>query len=369
MNGPLNGAGSGSFTSSLIAISDLGQATGEVVTDLQGIEFSDLIDQQNAVPGLLEELKGLLPEQDFSQIEAFIDSGNRLPSAADPGSNLELSLGVVPFPTAASLAVARQQFASAHMAEGEQSPALRLAPTESGLLPGLMDGKSVPGNTVMTAGGGVVSPLSGGAEQAGTSGFTMELLKAELEAVTHSRGSALQESASSVQANPLAALKPAEAALPMRIGSTGMPVLETPLTAKGWEQGVGDRVMWMLGNSIQGASLRINPAHLGPIEIQLSMQQDQATVTFNAQHAVVREALEASIPRLREMFQENNLQLTNVDVGQRGSSEQQTAEGGADGSSDASAGNTFERSDYDTDEAEAPIVVQGAIEGMLDDYA
>ncbi|HEB94836.1 MAG TPA: flagellar hook-length control protein FliK [Sedimenticola thiotaurini] len=106
---------------------------------------------------------------------------------------------------------------------------------------------------------------------------------------------------------------------PQRPGAAQMapPPLEVATGEPGWERGVGERILWMAGKSLQAASIQLNPRHLGPIEIQLSLQHDQASVSFSAQHAVVRDALEAAIPRLREMFADNNLQLVNVDVGQQ----------------------------------------------------
>ncbi len=99
------------------------------------------------------------------------------------------------------------------------------------------------------------------------------------------------------------------------------PVLMAP-GDNGWDQAMGERILWMVGKQIQGAEVRINPPHLGPVEIRLSLQHDQASVSFAAHHAGVREALEAAIPRLREMLGENNLQLVSVDVGQRDKGEQ-----------------------------------------------
>jgi flagellar hook-length control protein FliK len=68
---------------------------------------------------------------------------------------------------------------------------------------------------------------------------------------------------------------------------------------------------------IQQAEIKLTPPNLGPMEIKISLQNDQTSVTFIAAQAPTREALEASIPRLREMFGEINLNLANVDVGHR----------------------------------------------------
>jgi flagellar hook-length control protein FliK len=73
----------------------------------------------------------------------------------------------------------------------------------------------------------------------------------------------------------------------------------------------------MVGREVQSASVRIRPPNLGPLNIHLSIQNDQASVSFTAQHGIVKEALEAAIPRLREMFAESGIDLANVDVSQR----------------------------------------------------
>ncbi|MBI5462681.1 MAG: flagellar hook-length control protein FliK [Gammaproteobacteria bacterium] len=107
--------------------------------------------------------------------------------------------------------------------------------------------------------------------------------------------------------------------------------LETPLRQPGWDQALGERMMWVVNNKFQGVELKLNPAHLGPIEVRVQMHNDQAQVSFVAQHAPVREALEAALPRLREMFGANGFNLGDVNVSQHSFAEQQrhaqTAEG------------------------------------------
>ncbi|PVV12147.1 MAG: hypothetical protein B6D72_08620 [gamma proteobacterium symbiont of Ctena orbiculata] len=93
--------------------------------------------------------------------------------------------------------------------------------------------------------------------------------------------------------------------------------LDTPLGQPGWDRAVGERIQWMVGHNIQHAEIKLNPPNLGPLEIRISVQNDQTSVTFVAAQAPTREALEASIPRLREQFAEINLNLANVDVGQQ----------------------------------------------------
>lgn len=84
---------------------------------------------------------------------------------------------------------------------------------------------------------------------------------------------------------------------------------------RGWDSAIGDRLMWMVQGEQQFAKLKLNPPNLGPLEVRLNVSHDQASVTFLAPHAAVREALEAAMPRLREMFDQQSMQLVRADVG------------------------------------------------------
>jgi len=88
--------------------------------------------------------------------------------------------------------------------------------------------------------------------------------------------------------------------------------------AKGWGGAIADRLMWMVQGEQQFAKLRLNPPNLGPLEVRVSVSQDQTSVAFLSQHAAVREALEAALPRLREMFDQQSLDLVRADVSDPG---------------------------------------------------
>ncbi|HFD78886.1 MAG TPA: hypothetical protein ENK05_00655 [Gammaproteobacteria bacterium] len=87
-----------------------------------------------------------------------------------------------------------------------------------------------------------------------------------------------------------------------------------PVQQAGWDEALGERVQWMLGQRISGAQVRLNPANLGPMEIRIQVQNDQATVHFVSGHAMVREALDAALPRLRDMLEASGVQLVDVDI-------------------------------------------------------
>ncbi|MCU7932257.1 MAG: flagellar hook-length control protein FliK [Candidatus Thiodiazotropha sp. (ex Codakia rugifera)] len=151
-----------------------------------------------------------------------------------------------------------------------------------------------------------------------------------------------------------------QAAKPAMLMSLGMPVGQP-----GWDKAVGERVQWMVSQNIQQAEIKLTPPNLGPLEIKISLQNDQTSVSFVAAQAPTREALEASIPRLREMFGEINLNLANVDVGQ-----QQTGESNADGTAESGSGQHIgdESSPHESFTGEAGVRVVDGI-GLLDTYA
>jgi flagellar hook-length control protein FliK len=94
--------------------------------------------------------------------------------------------------------------------------------------------------------------------------------------------------------------------------------------------------------------LKLNPAHLGPIEVRVQMQNDQAQVSFVAQHGPVRDALEAALPRLREMFTAKGFNLVDVNVSQHSFAEQQRharTAGGSGGQSGFDAQNDVDLGD------------------------
>ncbi len=90
--------------------------------------------------------------------------------------------------------------------------------------------------------------------------------------------------------------------------------LSTSVHDPQWQTDFSQRISMMARNGNQTAEIRLNPANLGAIEVRVVMNDDQATITFNAQHAVVRDAIESSLPRLREMFHSSGLQLADAQV-------------------------------------------------------
>lgn len=93
--------------------------------------------------------------------------------------------------------------------------------------------------------------------------------------------------------------------------------LQKPVGQPGWDQDLGSRIIWLVDKSRPSAELRLNPPQLGPVEVKIDINKDQANINFTAQNAQVREALESSIPKLREMLAAQNIQLNDAVVSQQ----------------------------------------------------
>ena len=145
----------------------------------------------------------------------------------------------------------------------------------------------------------------------------------------------LQLSASSFQqaASPatqagaqLTTLQPAQAQL-LQQPAVAAPVhvaqpVQTPPGEPGWDAQVGQRLIWMVNNEIKSAEIKLNPAELGPMEVKVRTEGDKVQVSFHVHNAPVRDAIEQSIPRLREAFTGQGMDLLNVNVSQQGFSQQ-----------------------------------------------
>lgn len=90
-----------------------------------------------------------------------------------------------------------------------------------------------------------------------------------------------------------------------------------------WNKEISEKVIWMHKQEIPSAELRLNPRHLGPVTIKIDASQEQTTVAFIAQHAAVKDAIESALPKLREMFSAQQLNLAEVNVSQEDAGQRQ----------------------------------------------
>lgn len=95
----------------------------------------------------------------------------------------------------------------------------------------------------------------------------------------------------------------------------------------GWDQALGQKVVWMAAGAHQTASLTLNPPDLGPLQVVLNVSNNHATANFTAAQPEVRQALETAMPKLREMLSEAGIQLGQANVSAGMPNNQQSAFG------------------------------------------
>ncbi|MCF6354903.1 MAG: flagellar hook-length control protein FliK [Candidatus Polarisedimenticolaceae bacterium] len=360
---PLTPQTTGGTTAPGLPATEAGSSEAEVASG----DFAELLSTESSMVEILEELKMLLSAEDFAQLESMLAEGQ-----------INISAEGQTLPVEEILAALQQQLSEAGAEGGVEAAAdivaeqaEALAPVEQAVVPMITSPIAthiiapvptaapvpIPANQVVAmqqagnkkvappvAAGQAVTPstmdndalglplnpnnTSADSDQQPPTGQhrTSEALLAQAaqKAPVNNLFRTTEAGLTAINSVPVvpsgvtlqntlqpAVLNPLNAALP----------IHTPMGERGWDQAMGERILWMVGRQVQSAEVRITPPQLGPVDIRISIRNDQANVTFTAQHGVVREALEASIPRLRDMLNENNLQLANVDVNQRNAGE------------------------------------------------
>lgn len=104
-------------------------------------------------------------------------------------------------------------------------------------------------------------------------------------------------------------------------------MLDMPLQDPRWEQALSERIVVLANGRAHNAEIRLTPAELGPLRVQITIDDGTANVTFQAQHAMTREALEHAMPRLRDMLSESGLTLGQGSVSEQGVAKEGRDEG------------------------------------------
>ena len=162
------------------------------------------------------------------------------------------------------------------------------------------------------------------------------------------------------------AIVPGHDPVPPRAAALVSEAVSIPVGERGWERAFGERVVWLIGQQLQSAEVKLNPPHLGPVEVRLSLTGQDASVSFTVAHGATRDAIEQAIPRLRELFAEHQLQIVNVDVGQRDASSQASQGDRRGQGSSPSAG--VGTSTSATGAESVASVQRGGLPGLVDEY-
>ncbi len=123
------------------------------------------------------------------------------------------------------------------------------------------------------------------------------------------------------------------------IDSSNM-ALASQVGTSAWTDELGTKLTWMTQQGIESASLQLSPEHLGPLQVNISVHDGQASVWFGADQADTRAALQQSLPQLRQLFANQGLTLADAGVSRespRGQDRQRSARSGSSAAAIAAA--------------------------------
>lgn len=143
--------------------------------------------------------------------------------------------------------------------------------------------------------------------------------------------------------------------------------INVPPGADGWSDALGDRVVMMAGNKLQSAEIRLNPAELGPLRVQVSVDDGTATINFHAHHPVTRDAIEQALPRLREMLGDQGLSLGDANVSDQGVQHEQAQADRHRGAAQPAAGDDVSIASAVDGQAQPAAMLVG--NGLVDLFA
>ncbi|TMP15041.1 flagellar hook-length control protein FliK [Pseudoalteromonas sp. S2893] len=129
-----------------------------------------------------------------------------------------------------------------------------------------------------------------------------------------------------------------------------------------------ERVSSMLSISNKEAEIRLDPPEMGSMQIRIRSDAEQAQINFVVQNQQAKEALEQSMPRLREMLAEQGIDLgeSTISYGQSGSEQSDEGEGQ---SQDQTANKNTQQDKNDEQDGANPQSSRQQTSSSIDYYA
>ena len=185
---------------------------------------------------------------------------------------------------------------------------------------------------------------------------TAQELAAELFGAADQRRTNSQSAATLSNASSMApAARGADSSLMLQLGSFGQ---------AGWGDNVARQLMVMTANGINSAQIRLDPPELGTLTVRVQMVDQSATVNFVSQHAMVRDALDAQIPRLQDLFRNEGIDLLDVTV----SDQQTSAQGDGHGQDGRGSRHSGGELDSELDSADALANIPARSLHLVDEH-
>ena len=102
--------------------------------------------------------------------------------------------------------------------------------------------------------------------------------------------------------------------------------IEAPVRSASFVTELADKVVWLSGRQGQFADLSLNPPQMGSLEVRLTVSGADASAQFFSPNPVVRDAIDAALPKLRELMAQAGLTLGEAEVRDHAFSRRENAE-------------------------------------------
>lgn len=141
-----------------------------------------------------------------------------------------------------------------------------------------------------------------------------------------------------------------------QVQSTTFSTFSTPVGSPEWVMGFADKTAAFQMKGSQNIELKLNPIHLGPISINLNVNDNSgATAQFISHNASVRGLVEQAIPHLREILAEQGISLGQASVGGQGS----------DNKNNWSSNQSSQNENHDAPEVANAVMQESDISGII----
>lgn len=210
--------------------------------------------------------------------------------------------------------------AKAALAPGMQAPQNGAASSEGEGGAGSGSGSDNPSRL-----GAVLAALGGEKQAARTAGFERMLAGAGREGGVAALGATVVNG--QISSPGAATLSPFQNLPGASLGGGAFTTIQAPVGSPMFGNELVAQMAVMAGRNLKSAQMLLNPAELGPIEVKLVMNKDQANIQIQAANPTVRDLVEGSQQRLRDMLANQGIELGQFDVGAR----QQQRDSGAQG--------------------------------------
>lgn len=146
------------------------------------------------------------------------------------------------------------------------------------------------------------------------------------------------------------------------------PQLTAKLGTQAWQQQLSQQVSQLVLQSDQSVALRLHPAELGSLMVQMKVDDGAAQLSIQSGNAQVRQALEQALPQLREALANQGIDLGQTHVGSQSTRDfGQQSERHPAGQHENASDSLIAADNTDNDPT--PVAPSKAPAGTLDLYA